>query len=267
MVWCRLIVLHTSCLLCMLVRIWPARWSIQAWRQQKNEQYTFLCRVRHFFLSLRYFSLWHTAAHPLPVTPCFLFPEAHILSVSVVRQQDSPLWLAVCDCRGEGAGTNLAWVLPENAKSQTSLQPNYKGEIQARLTYQFPLGLHEGHNLTCVYQSKHGTTEEKTIHIPRYCEFNTNSTHHISTPACKPFQMRSKHASFISDFSADITSVKVLNHTTPLQSRYGGEPVIHRLALQEHHQKQKVLLRVEGKVPEYDLICKRWCILYYRQPK
>ncbi|TMS07653.1 Poliovirus receptor-like protein, partial [Larimichthys crocea] len=149
--------------------------------------------------------------------------KAHILSVSVVRQQDSPLWLAVCDCRGEGAGTNLAWVLPENAKSQTSLQPNYKGEIQARLTYQFPLGLHEGHNLTCVYQSKHGTTEEKTIHIPRYY----------------------------------ITSVKVLNHTTPLQSRYGGEPVIHRLALQEHHQKQKVLLRVEGKVPEYDLICKR----------
>ncbi|TKS80762.1 hypothetical protein D9C73_014865 [Collichthys lucidus] len=149
--------------------------------------------------------------------------KAHILSVSVVRQQDSPLWLAVCDCRGEGAGTNLAWVLPENAKSQTCLQPNYKGEIQARLTYQFPLALHEGHNLTCVYQSKHGTTEEKTVHIPRYY----------------------------------ITSVKVLNHTTPLQSRYGGEPVIHRLALQEHHQKQKVLLRVEGKVPEYDLICKR----------
>ncbi|KAG8001870.1 Nectin-2 [Nibea albiflora] len=149
--------------------------------------------------------------------------KAHMLSVSVVRQQGSPLWLAVCDCRGEGAGTNLAWVLPENAKSQTFLQPNYKGEVQARLTYQFPLALHEGHNLTCVYQSKHGTTEEKTIHIPRY----------------------------------DITSVKVLNHTTPLQSRYGGEPVIHRLALQEHHQKQKVLLRVEGRVPEYDLICKR----------
>ncbi|XP_070762552.1 uncharacterized protein [Enoplosus armatus] len=153
-----------------------------------------------------------------------LVHKAPLLSVSVVRQQYSPLWLAVCDCRGEGSGTNLAWILPENTKDQTSLQSEYEGRVlKARLTYQFPLALHEGQDLTCVYHFEHGATERRTLHIPRY---------HIS-------------------------SVRVLNHTTPLQSRYGGKPVRHRLTLQENHRNQRVLLRVEGNVSEYNLNCKR----------
>ncbi|KAK9521092.1 hypothetical protein VZT92_020929 [Zoarces viviparus] len=153
-----------------------------------------------------------------------LVHEAPLLSVSLVRQQDSPLWLAVCDCRGEGVGADLAWVLPENTKGQTSQHSEYEGRVtKARLTYQFPLALHEGQDLTCAYRFEHGATEKKTVHVPRY---------HIS-------------------------SVRVLNRTSPLQSRYGGEPIAHRLALQERLRNQRVLLRVEGNVPEYDLICKR----------
>ncbi|XP_034460739.1 uncharacterized protein si:ch211-149e23.4 [Hippoglossus hippoglossus] len=150
--------------------------------------------------------------------------RAPLLSVSVVRQRDSHLWLGVCACRGEADGTNLTWVLPENAKGQTSLHSEYEGRsLRARLTYQFPLALHEGQDLTCVYQFKHGITEKRTVHIPRYY----------------------------------ISAVRVLNRTTPLLSRYGGEPVIHRLALQENDHNQKILLRVEGNVPQYDLSCKR----------
>lgn len=146
------------------------------------------------------------------------------LSVSLVRQQNSPILLAVCECRGESVGANLAWVLPENTKGKTSLQSQYEGHVlKARLTYQFPLALHEGQDLTCVYHFEHGATEKRTIHIPRYY----------------------------------ISSVRVLNHTTPLQSRYGGKPIIHRLTLQENHHNQRVLLRVESNVPEYNLTCKR----------
>ncbi|XP_049431658.1 uncharacterized protein si:ch211-149e23.4 isoform X1 [Epinephelus fuscoguttatus] len=171
------------------------------------------CMVEHLSLEAPEKRTIHILVHKAPV-----------LSVSVVRQQDSPFWLAVCDCRGEGAGTNLAWVLPENAKGQTSLNSEYEGRVRkARLTYQFPLALHEGQDLTCVYQFEHGATEKKTIRIPKY---------HIS-------------------------SVRVLNHTTPLQTRYGGETITHRLTLQENHRNQRVLLRVEGNVPEYDLSCKR----------
>lgn len=69
------------------------------------------------------------------------------------------------------------------------------------------------------------------------------------------------------DFPADISAVTVLNHTTPLQSRYGDGPFAHRLALQEDHHNQRILLRVEGNIPEYNLNCKRWCILcYLRKP-
>ncbi|XP_040901606.1 uncharacterized protein si:ch211-149e23.4 isoform X2 [Toxotes jaculatrix] len=150
--------------------------------------------------------------------------KAPLLSVSVVRQRDSHLWLAVCECRGEGVGTNLTWVLPENTKGQTSnSNSEYEGRtMEARLTYQFPLALHEGQDLTCVYKFEHGITEKRTLHIPKYYIY-----------------------------------VRVVNHTTPLQSRYGGEPIIHRLALQENHHNQRILLRVEGNVPQYDLNCER----------
>lgn len=110
--------------------------------------------------------------YPLPVTPMLSFTEAHLLSVYVEKKPDSPLWLAVCDCTGASAGTNLAWVLPENARSQTSMQSEYEGHVlRARLTYQFNLALHEGQNLTCVYHYGHGIREERSIPIPRYCKF------------------------------------------------------------------------------------------------
>ncbi|XP_026154897.1 uncharacterized protein LOC113125576 isoform X2 [Mastacembelus armatus] len=153
----------------------------------------------------------------------WLLPEdTPLLSVSVMRQQNSHLWLAVCDCIGEGAEINLTWVLPD--KSQKSLQSEYEGHaLKSRLTYEFPLALHEGQNLTCVYNFEQRLMERRSVHIPRFY----------------------------------ISAVRVLNHTTTLQSRYSGKPIIHRLSLQENHHKQKILLHVEGNVPQYDLSCKR----------
>lgn len=60
------------------------------------------------------------------------------------------------------------------------------------------------------------------------------------------------------DFSIDISAVRLQNHTTPLQSRYSGETITHRLTLQENQRNQRILLRVEGSVPDYNLICRRW---------
>lgn len=182
-------VLCNSCLLCIPVRIWPAQWSIRAWRHQKKEQYAFLCTVRSF-------SLWnigtHTKLHGCSSPsrhPLLSFSGAHLLNVSVQRQQDSPLWLALCDCRGLSAGMNLSWVLPENAKSQTSMQAEYEGQVQKiRLTYQFHLASHEGQNLTCVYCLEDGATEKSTVYIPRYCEFDRNHSH-INTCTLQLVQM------------------------------------------------------------------------------
>ncbi|XP_030008582.1 hemicentin-1 isoform X2 [Sphaeramia orbicularis] len=149
--------------------------------------------------------------------------RAPMLSASLKRQSGSELWMAECICSGDNVGTNLAWVLPENAKAQTSLDSRYEGHVQkATLTYHFPLALHEGQDLTCVYNSEHGFTNRKTVHVPRY-----------------------------------YISMKVLNHTTPLQSRYGGEPVARRLTLQENQHNQRILLHIEGNVPEYSLYCQR----------
>lgn len=64
-------------------------------------------------------------------------------------------------------------------------------------------------------------------------------------------------------FSTDISAVKVLNHTTTLQTRHSGEAHMNRLTLEESQRNQKILLQVEGNVPQYELSCKRWCIIYY----
>eukprot|EP00066_Takifugu_rubripes_P017607 XP_011606873.1 PREDICTED: uncharacterized protein LOC105417078 [Takifugu rubripes] len=149
--------------------------------------------------------------------------RALLMSVSVGRLPNSPLWMAVCDYRGPSISLNLAWLLPGKTESQTSMELEQEGQfLKARLTYQFSLALQEGQNLTCVYRHDHGSTE-KTVHVPKYY----------------------------------ITAVRVQNHTTPLQSRYSGETITHRLTLQENQHHQRILLRVEGSVPDYNLICKR----------
>lgn len=102
----------------------------------------------------------------------FNFPsEAPLLSVSVVRLQDSHNWMAVCESRGGGVGQILTWVLPKNTEDEESLHTETEGHsLKAKLAYQFPLARHEGQDLTCVCRVTHGVTERRTVHIPKYCE-------------------------------------------------------------------------------------------------
>lgn len=84
------------------------------------------------------------------------------------REQGSSLWLAVCECK---AGTDLTWLLPDSARDQTSIHSESEGHVlRTRLTYRFSLALHEGENLTCVHRDGRGTTEERTVQVPRYRE-------------------------------------------------------------------------------------------------
>ncbi|KAL0973178.1 hypothetical protein UPYG_G00199960 [Umbra pygmaea] len=150
--------------------------------------------------------------------------ESPVMGAFVVMQKGSPLWLAVCEYRGDGLRANLSWVLPEDATGQTSLVSAYEGmTVQTNLTYEFPLALHEGQDLTCLIQNQHGLNERRKVHVPRY----------------------------------DIKSIRVLNETTPLYKPYGGELVIHRLALKENLHNQRILLKVYGTVPTYKLTCHR----------
>lgn len=97
--------------------------------------------------------------------------------MSLVRERDSPLWLAVCDLRTQGVAANLTWVLPKNARGRTSLHSVYEGvTLTARLTYQFTLASHEGQRLTCVHRFGDGHAEQRTLYVPRYCEYDTNTT-------------------------------------------------------------------------------------------
>ncbi|KAM9318316.1 uncharacterized protein KZ484_022617 isoform 2-T2 [Pholidichthys leucotaenia] len=160
-----------------------------------------------------------------PETRTIAIPEHKppLLSLSVVRQRHSPLWLAVCDCIGECVESKLAF-LPESTKNPLSVNSEYGGNtLKVRLAYEFPLSSHEGQNLTCVYQFDHMVTEKRTVHIPRYY----------------------------------ISSVRILNHTSPLRSHYSDGAVLYRLSLHKDSHVQKILLQIEGNVPEYNLSCQR----------
>ncbi|KAM8854382.1 V-set and immunoglobulin domain-containing protein 10-like 2 isoform 3-T3 [Synchiropus picturatus] len=144
------------------------------------------------------------------------------LMVSLLHDQDSQQWVALCNCTGEAAGANLTWILPDNTKAQTSLLSQHEGRVlNAQLRYQFSLAMHEGHDLTCVCQFDSRLTEKKTVHVPRY---------YLST-------------------------LRVLNQTSTLKSRNGH--VLPRFSLQGSRPHQRVVLRAEGNVPEYDLRCQR----------
>ncbi|XP_078785695.1 uncharacterized protein si:ch211-149e23.4 isoform X1 [Oryzias latipes] len=147
-----------------------------------------------------------------------------LLSVTVMRQRDPPLWQAVCDCEGECFRTNLHWVLPKRARPETPPLAEFEDNgIKATLTYPFPLALHEGQNLTCMYQFDHRISENRTVQIPKYY----------------------------------ITSVKILNHSSLLSGRHSDQRVVFGLRVQKNHLNQRILLGVEGNVPEYSLRCQR----------
>ncbi|XP_024910603.1 uncharacterized protein LOC103378048 isoform X2 [Cynoglossus semilaevis] len=150
--------------------------------------------------------------------------KAPLLSVSVVRLQDSHNWMAVCESRGGGVGQILTWVLPKNTEDEESLHTETEGHsLKARLAYQFPLARHEGQDLTCVCRVTHGVTERRTVHIPKYY----------------------------------ISAVRVVNHTTVLRDRYGCALNTRILSLRSQHHSQRILLEVDGNVPHYDLSCTR----------
>ncbi|XP_041734862.1 uncharacterized protein LOC121568381 [Coregonus clupeaformis] len=150
--------------------------------------------------------------------------DSPVMRVFVARQRGSPLWLAVCEYRGDGLGAHLTWVLPDNTTGHISFRSWYEGvRVLTNLTYEFPLALHEGQDLTCLIQNHHGLKERRTVHVPRYY----------------------------------ISSVRVLNQTTPLYKPYGDEVVIHRMSLKENFHNQRILLKVNGNVPTYSLTCHR----------
>lgn len=135
------------------------------------ERRTMLVEHSMFLLSVGCTPAGTAACHLLPS-----IPGAHLMSVSVHRQKDSPFWTAVCDYRGPSTSINLVWLLPGGAESQTSMELKHEGQfLQARLAYQFSLALHEGQNLTCVYQYERGSTE-RTVHVPKYRELDRNKS-------------------------------------------------------------------------------------------
>ena len=119
------------------------------------------------FMDASIVSNHHTMSLP-PSLPS----ESPVRRVFVARQRRS-LWLAVCEYRGDGIRAHLSWVLPDNTTGHISFRSGYEGvRVLTNLTYEFPLALHEGQDLTCLFQNHHGLKERRTVHVPRYCKCN-----------------------------------------------------------------------------------------------
>ena len=271
MVWYQPVALCTSSLLCILVRIWAARWSIRAWRRRKKEQ-------RTFSLTVRCFTLWDT---PLRDT------HSHSCSSS----SRHPLFFFFRSPSAESVFAETAWLFPlagsvrlqrggcrdqpRLGSSRKRPRPNIPAarvwrpnpESQADLSVQSgPSRGAEPDLCVSLRTRQHGGNNSRPqVLWVQQTTTRSTCTHNVEIHTVQMHWETHRYEFRL--LSADISSVKVLNHTTPLQSRYGGEAATRRLSLQENHHKQRVLLRVEGNVPEYNLNCQRWRIFYYLPPK
>lgn len=113
----------------------------------------------------------------------------------------------------------------------------------------------------CLYPQILWVWQKPFSHKHLHTSVSPNVDFHINW-----IQAHKVHLHVSTYYSADISTVRVLNHTTRLRSRHSGETITRRLTLQENLRNQRVLLQVEGNVPDYDLNCNRWCILYYLPP-
>ncbi|KAI1893566.1 hypothetical protein AGOR_G00125040 [Albula goreensis] len=145
------------------------------------------------------------------------------MGVSVRWQRMSPLWLAICGYRGDAASVNVTWVLPDNSTGRTAFHSGHEeGHLWANSTYEFPLALYEGKNLTCLIQHDH-SIEERILHVPSFY----------------------------------ISSLRLLNKTTSYRWIQEESSAVHRVALQAHLASQRILLKVYGNAPWYNFTCSR----------
>ncbi|XP_036414897.1 uncharacterized protein si:ch211-149e23.4 [Colossoma macropomum] len=151
-------------------------------------------------------------------------PPASHLAVGPLR--DSALWAAVCEYRGDAVVPNISWVISNHNTTivSASIQPTYDDiKVLVNTTYEFELHQYEGKNLTCVIQHNYGEEERRTISVPKYF----------------------------------ISSIVVLNKTSPLHGNHGQHTAVKRIALQEALPHQRIVFRVNGNTPTCHIKCFR----------
>ncbi|KAJ8280161.1 hypothetical protein GJAV_G00051260 [Gymnothorax javanicus] len=157
-------------------------------------------------------------SRPPTLSPAPLVPAIYVRPVKT-----SSLWLAVCELKGVSAIFNISWVLPENSTGRTAFHSGYDGgRPWAKGTYEFSLADHEGKNLTCRVQDGH-SRKETYLHIPRFY----------------------------------VSSLRVLNKTTLRHRTLKGSLVRDSVPLQARTPGQRILLKVDGKVPWNNITCSR----------
>ncbi|XP_072547022.1 uncharacterized protein [Salminus brasiliensis] len=150
-------------------------------------------------------------------------PSVH-MKVGPLR--DSEFWAAVCEYRGDGLVPSIYWVISDRNTTTTpvSVQPAFEGvTVLVSSTYEFELSRHEGKNVTCLIRTAYGIEERRTVKVPRYF----------------------------------ISSIVVLNQTSPLRGNHGQHTAVNRIALQEALPHQKIVFRVSGNTPTFNIRCFR----------
>ncbi|XP_066556025.1 uncharacterized protein LOC136746992 isoform X2 [Amia ocellicauda] len=142
-----------------------------------------------------------------------------------MHQKDWSRRLAICEYNGSQE-VNISWAVPGNNTGKITFSSELKNNtVIANSTYEFPIILHEGQNLTCVIQEGEQDPIERTLHIPKY-----------------------------------YMSMQLMNTSIAgLNTVHSADPALQIIVLQRNRHNQRVLLNISSNVSSYKLSCVRKC--------
>lgn len=94
------------------------------------------------------------------------------MEVAVIEDAGKGFFEVLCRAEGGRPPPSITWIPDESADTQCSA--NLQKPESVSSSHCFPLDVYQGENITCVFTYPHLSAIERTVVLPRYCEYKYN---------------------------------------------------------------------------------------------
>lgn len=94
------------------------------------------------------------------------------LEMAVIENEGKAFFKVLCKAKGGRPHPSNTWIKPKSADKLCSAHLMNFESLSS--SHCFPLDVYEGENITCIFGYPHLSAIEKTITLPKYCEYMYN---------------------------------------------------------------------------------------------
>lgn len=91
------------------------------------------------------------------------------MEVTLIEKEGNAFVKVLCEAKGGRPHPSITWIQPENAN--TSCSANVLKSDSVSSSHCFPLDVCEGCNITCIFGYPDLFAIERTVTLPKYCEY------------------------------------------------------------------------------------------------